>query len=454
MKWVARVVHCLAWSGLIPLVAAPLPRPYTIENYDVSIHADLVKQRLIGEVKIRIRGRGDTAVSALELDGGELQIASVLEGQAPQWFERRGSILAVVLTNPLHIDEQRTLTVRYQAGPAAGLKFFADQIYTSVTSDWMPCNDRSDERATLHLAISAPLDFKVAASGHLTATRASEGQTITEWQLDRAAAPSLFGFALGAFAEHSSEADGVKLRVLGADVLEPTAAAIRYIAERSGKHYPGQSYTQVFVHGDTVCAIAGLTLLPESYAQGLAKQPDNLWLLANELAHQWYGVQIASKDWSDLWLSDGISAFLADKFLGQRFGQASYERELDHSRQIYSQLRTQGKDRSLSYTGWATLPEAAGEIPVHKGAWFLSEVYQLTGDSTFWEALRLYTSHYWDQAVIGEDLQTTFEAVGRGDPAASQKKGESARNANTVDKLFARWVFGIPDQLPKKKRLM
>src|ERR1039458_1215497 len=40
-----------------------------------------------------------------------------------------------VLRKPLIPDAPRTITVRYQAGPAPGLKFFPDQVYTSVTSE-------------------------------------------------------------------------------------------------------------------------------------------------------------------------------------------------------------------------------------------------------------------------------------------------------------------------------
>ncbi len=128
---------------------------------------------------------------------------------------------------------------------------------------------------------------------------------------------------------------GVKLRVLGnpTPVVAPTAAALRYFAERTGKPYPGPIYTQVFVQGDTSQSLAGgLTLLPESYAEGLRQHPDNLWLLADELAHQWYGFAVAPRDWSDLWLSDGLSAFLADTFLERQFGKERYEREIEASR--------------------------------------------------------------------------------------------------------------------------
>jgi aminopeptidase N len=447
-----RIANCLVWSAIIPLGAAPLTRLYTAENYDVSIQPDLAKQRLNGEVRIRFHSLAGTAISALELDAGGLQITSVVEGQVPQSFEQNHSMLFVALTNPVRLDEQRTITVRYQAGPAPGLKFFPDQLYTSVTSDWMPCNDRPNERATLHLTIAAPPDTKAAGSGQLTAARISEGQSITEWRLDSPTEPSWFGFALGGFAENTSDAEGVKLRVLGAgtQIFEPTAAAMHYLAERTGKRYPGQTYTQVFTHGDVSRSMAaGLTLLPESYAQGLAKQPDDLRLLTNELAHQWYGVRIATKDWSDLWLSEGVSAFLADAFLGQRFGKERYEREIGHSRQIFNQLRAEGKDRSLSDTGWTTRQEADGEIPEHKGAWFLYLLTQLVGDSAFWDGLRLYTSDQWGRAATSEDLQKAFDAANTGNRGTGKKVGAPGRRNNpqnspkTLDSLFDLWVYGI-----------
>lgn len=447
---------CFAWIAIVPLGAATLTRPYTVENYDVKVRADLANQRLYGEVSIRLHGLADTPVSALEFDAGGLEISRVTEGQTAQPFERDHSKFVVVLANPLRPDEQRIITVRYQAGPAAGLKFFPDQIYTLSTGDWMPCNDRPGERATLHLSLTAPanpkVDFKVAASGQLIGTRAAEGQSVTEWQLDSPAEPAWFGFALGAFTESTSEADGVKLRVLGAGtpVLEATAAAMRYLAERTGKHYPGMAYTQVFTHGDAARSMAGLTLLPDSYAQGLVKQPEDLKLLANELAHQWYGFEIAVKDWSDLWLSEGISSFLADAYLGQRFGRERYAREVQHSRQIFNQLHAEGKDRQLSGAEWATRQDADGEIPEHKGAWFLYLVTQLVGDNVFWNGLRLYTGDQWGHAAASEDLQRAFDAVNAGNVSAVKKDGDASgrrkKSANTgtpLDNLFDLWVYGI-----------
>jgi aminopeptidase N len=454
MRRVLRTRVGLAFIAILPLAAAPLRRPYTAEHYDVRIQVDLANQRLHGEVKIRFHSQADTPISALDLDAGGLEVASVVEGQAPQYFERNGGALAVVLTNPLRPDEHRTITVRYEAGPAPGLKFFADQIYTTVASDWMPCNDRPDERATLQLTISAPPGAEAVGSGQRSG---SEGQNVTEWMLDSASAPSRFGFAVGRFAERTSQAEGVKLRVLTTGRqdfdFEPTAAALHYLDERTGKRYPGQSYTQVFVHGDAIHSMAGgLTLLPEEYAQGFGKQPDTLWLLTSELAHQWYGVGVGLKDWSDLWLSEGVSAFVADGLLLQRLGKQSYDKELEHSRQIYNRFRTEDKDRPLDYTEWTTREDADGEIPIHKGASFLYLVDELVGDSAFWDVMRTYTSEEWGHAASSEDFQKAFGGAKPEAASAGKKSAKAARKntASPLDALFDTWVYGISRGNAKK----
>lgn len=463
MRWTARIALCLGCSVVISQGAAS--RPFRAENYEVTIQRDLTKQRLDGEVRIRFHSEADTPVSAVELDaGGGLQVASVLDGQAEQSFEQNHGKLFVVLTNPARLDQPRTITVRYEAGPAPGLKFYPDETYATVTSDWMPCNDVPGERATLHLTITAPPDAKAAASGRLTASRASAENSITEWLLDSPAEPALFGFAMGSFSENTSEAEGVKLRVLGAgaQILEPTGAAMHYFSDRTGKHYPGEMYTQVFVHGDAIRSMAdGLTLLPESYGRGLVKQPDDLWPLSSALARQWYGVGISTKDWSDLWLSEGVSAYLADAFLGQKFGKERYEREMAQSRQIFEQLRAGGRDQPLSNLAWTTRQEAEGNIPTHKGAWFLHLLSQMVGDNAFWNGLRLYTSGKWGQAATSGDFQAAFDAVAGGrspDNGADDKRGfargsrsKAKSSPRSLDNFFDMWVYGNTDTDTDKK---
>jgi aminopeptidase N len=391
----------LAMSG--PLAAAPLSRPYSVEHYDVHLTPDLAAKRMAGEAAIKLISRTDR-LDAVELDAGEMEIASVKEGQAPAYFERKDKNLIIVLGSPLFKNDHRTITIRYTAVPAKGLVFFPDQIYTSFfTSDWMPCDEHPEDRATLALTVDVPPAFKVAASGH------PDGAT---WTLDTPYPAFLFAFAAGDFAESTRKVDGVTLRVLGkADVFDATAAVMKFLVERTGKPYPLDTYTQVFTHGTVEQEAVGMTLLPEKYAADLARQPDNLNLLAHELTHQWYGVKILAKDWSDFWLSEGMATFMADAYLEQRFGKARYDREIAESKQTYDNLRAQGKDRPLFFTDWQTPQQAGGPLPYHKGAFVLSEFRRVLTDEVFWRALRAYTNAHWGGVATSDDLEAAMASV-------------------------------------------
>jgi aminopeptidase N len=458
-KWVRSSALLLAAgflsSGFNPLIAAPAPRPFAVEHYDVSIQADPAQRRLNGEESVRVHTQSDEPISVLELDAGGLEIASVEEGHVPLWFERKGERLLVVLASPLRLEEHRTITIRYQAGPSDGLRFFADQVYGLSPENWMPCNDRPGELATLHFTLAAPADFKAAASGQLVSTHAAGGQNVTEWQLDRAAPPALFGFAGGSFAENTSASAAVKLRVLGggADVFDPTTAALRYLTELTGKTLPGPTYTQVFVHGDALRSLAGgLAFLPDWCAQGVGKDADKTWLLARALAGQWYGVGIVPKDWSDVWLSEGISAFLSDTFLGQRFGEQAEQAQLERSQQIYNRLRTEGKDRTLSDSEWTDAQDADGDIPLHKGVLFLRLVHQMIGDTAFWERLGMYTGSQWGKAPASEDFQNAYAGVAVQPNGKRGAKRAGKNEIKSLNDLFNVWVYGIPTGTPKGKR--
>jgi aminopeptidase N len=300
---VIRVVIALLFLAKGVGIAASPPRPYDVEHYDVKIVTDIAAKRLTGEVTIQYHTLVD-GLDSLELDAGSLHVTAVVEDYMNQPFERQGALLVVRLEKRARVGEQRKLTIRYEAEPASGLAFYPDQVYTAFfTSHWMVANDRPEDRATLHLSISVPQNIKVAASGRLVSTRRDGQRNISEWRQDAQVPPFNFGFAAGDFEEQTQESGSVKLRYLGprgsrdlAKTLDGTRQALRFLSEKTGHAYPEKSYTQVLASGNPMQEMAELTLLPAAYGENLANHPDDLWLLAHELAHQWYGIGIACRD--------------------------------------------------------------------------------------------------------------------------------------------------------------
>ena len=225
---------------------------------------------------------------------------------------------------------------------------------------------------------------------------------------------------------------------------------MRFLDERTGKRYAGQSYTQVFVHGDTAHALAGgVALLPESKAEGfgdcgflaVADEPDGPAMVWNHCPLQGLGRVVAER--GRLRVCSGCAS-------GERMGKAAYDRQIEDSRKIYDRLRGEDKDRALSYLDWKTREEAGGELPEHKGVCFLYLAQALMGESGLWRALRIYTNDQWGAAADSEDLQRAFDSVGVASRNTAGKSAETRRGASAkksgagpLDTLFDNWVWGI-----------
>ena len=244
----------------------------------------------------------------------------------------------------------------------------------------------------------------------------------------------------GDFAQSTAQHSKVALRILApagmatAPIAEATGTALQFLADRIGVAYPLDTYTQVFVQGDVQQEAVGMSLLPASYGAKLAKQPDDPWVLAQALAHQWYGVGLPCADWSDYWLSAGMSTFMADAFLEKRFGKARYEKEIERSRGLFEAIQSDGKDRPLSWGDWQTPQQAMGDLLYYKGVVVLDLLRRELGDEVFWRGLHRYTSQNWGKRVTTDNLEAAMDA-------ASGK-------AKNLTKFFERWVTGCCGTLP------
>lgn len=429
-----RITVAVLFLWISTLAAEPPPRLYHVEHYSAIIRLDLAAKELRGEVLIHFRADVDR-LRSIELDAGaQLTVLSVDDGGIAQPFTRQSKAVTLDLLKPAALGKRRFVKIRYTAKPANGLVMLASEVYAPYsTTDWMVCNFRPENRATLRLEIHAPRDFTIAANGERSGHRDDGAVQVSVWNQKSAVPPFVFGFAAGEYRETLVNANGTGLRFLAREsladarkVVEAESASIlRFLTKTSGMSYRGATYTTVFVTGRPEQELAGFTLLPESYAAGLAKNPEDLWLLAHEFAHQWYGIGIACADWSDFWLNEGIATFLANAFLERRFGRERYEVEIERAHAIYEDLKKAGKDRPLSFHDWTLPSQASGRLVYNKGAWVLHLLRSELGEETFWNGLRIYTKSNWGKAVVSRDLQLAMEsAAHRG-----------------LDAFFKTWVY-------------
>jgi len=415
--------------------AADGPGNPSIVHYDVRLHLDIAGERLSGEVTLTARARGAPSDTLL-LDVGDLAIDSAVAGGKPLLFDVADHRLSVRLPSRLSEGRSARVSLRYHGQPKHGLRFFKDrqQAYTVFsTSQWLPAVDAPDQKATLRLRLSVPDGLVAVASGKPLGRTRSRGRVEHEW-VQRTPLPTyVFGFAVGPFRRVRDSASGLRLEYLGATLSEAelrrafveTRPMIAFFEEKAGTRFPGGSYTQVLAAGRVEQEVGLFTLLGESYGRRLLDEPDDVGLMAHELAHQWWGNSVTCRDWNHFWLNEGMATFLADAYLERRFGREVYSRQIEAAREDYERVRGHGGDKPLVFPDWVQPSADDRTIVYRKGAWVLHLLRETLGDEAFWKGLRAYTRRYMGQSVTTADFQAAMETSGGRD----------------LHDFFERWVY-------------
>ena len=151
------------------------------------------------------------------------------------------------------------------------------------------------------------------------------------------------------------------------------------------------------------------------------------YVLAHEVAHQWWGGAVGTKNYHEQWISEGFAQYFAALYAERTYGPVAY-------RTIVRQLARWARDRSDQgpiYLG-SRLGHIQGDsrvfraIVYNKGALVLHMLRQLLGDEVFFRGIaRFYTEHCYRKAGT-EDVQRVFEAVA----------------GRSLAQFFGGWVYG------------
>lgn len=442
MRVLARIFLLLL---LLPVAAFAAP-PFDVLDYAADLRLDLAERSVRGEVAVTFESKAD-GLSAVELDAPGLTIEGVSEKGVPVSHEVREGKLRAVLERPAARGERRTLTVRYTGKPERGMRFGPDQVFTSFhTSHWLVSRPEPADKATLTLALTLPADLSVVASGRPVSREELPGGLARHvWREDRPYSTYIFGLAAGRFREASRQAGGVRLRFL-APGLTPeelertfagTEAMLAFFEGKAGVPFPGDSYPQVLLPGAPAQEMSGFSLMSEAYGRSVLADPREDYLIAHELAHQWWGNLVTCETWSDFWLNEGMVTFLAAAFKEHQWGRDEYDRERTMARLRYGRVVAEGKDRPLVHRNWSTAEEMSGPVAYSKGALVLHRLRVELGERAFWEGLRQYTRAGAGGSVDSEDLRTALEKA----------------SGRDLKPFFSQWVYDVAPDLAAHHRL-
>jgi aminopeptidase N len=367
---------------------------HAVTHYDVRLVVDLEAGVMRGVERVELAGAQVLRKSR------DLRVDRVQPGAAVGDTEVRAS---------------GRMSFDYVAKPTNGFRLLADGrgMFTAFHCDaWMLCDNDPSRLATLRLELVVPRAWTAVGPGSLERTWTDHEGAHFRYVVKRPTQTFLFSF--GAAPMVLSRAAGLFIYAPTpgrTEALRHTADARAFLRGVAGVDAVRRGYTQVYLPSPARGLgqeAAGMALMSDEYLRALERDGDVV-LMAHELAHQWWGVAVGIRSWSDFWLNEGFAEYMALAYLERTRGRAAFDARIVDLRNRMDKIRADGRDRPLHYERWTDATTALGEVPYVKGALFLDLLRAELGDALFWRAVREYTTGHQGRLVESRDFQRSVE---------------------------------------------
>lgn len=440
-------------SGKVATVQYNRDRPVDVRHIRLDLRIDVPGERIDGSATHTLAAVG-SPVTSVSFDSVGLDIAGVTLGDGRKVeFDTSPNALNMHLPEPMAPGQEFILKIEYAVTrPEKGMHFrtqrmgYAEdevQCWTQGESEdaryWFPCYDVAAERTTTEVVATVASDFRAVSNGELLDRRenANEKTQTFHYRLAKEHTTYLVSLAVGRFVEVKDDSGRVPLFYYVLPGQEErarlsygnTADMLAFFEDRLGVPYPWGRYSQVAV----VDFIAGgmentsiTTLMDRSLLDApalLTHKSD--WLVAHELAHQWFGDLLTCRDWTNIWLNEGWATYLDACYEEHARGQDEFfHRMWENAKDVFSTDPASNRLATVRKV-WGD-PESLFDARVYeKGAWVLHMLRRQLGEEVFWKATQAYLEQHANQAVETIDLLRTFEEV----------------SGVALEQFFDQWVY-------------
>jgi aminopeptidase N len=373
-----------------------------------------------------------------------------VNGEDATWREEADTVI-VVPPRPLPRGREAEIVIAYRAeNPSEGMYWnipdrdYPDrpyQVWTQGEQDenrfWFPTYDYPNDRATSEEIVTVDARYTVIGNGELVEKRDNGDGTVTwRYRMDIPHVTYLQSLIVGEYTVYETEWDGIpilsyvqpELFDLAEPAFSPTALMMKIMSEKTGIRYPYPAYRQTTVENflwggmENISAttLTNRTLrTPEAFTVSTSEG-----LVAHELAHQWWGDLVTTKNWANVWLNEGFATYLEKLYW--EFGVGPEAARWD----LYGDLRAYLREdrgqyrRPLVTRYYRDSGDVFDDVAYQKGALVLNMLRHLLGDDLMWETFRTYGERLRGKVAETADFRRAAEDVG-GIP---------------LDRFFDQWV--------------
>jgi Peptidase family M1 domain/Tetratricopeptide repeat len=401
-----------------------------VDDYQIDAKLEPHLHQITARAKVKFTATQDLAVAVFELHN-DLRVTKVTDEKGQQLSAERvtqDSTVRVPLPAGLAKDASTTLTFEYEGqlesgdnSPVPGLKLAYigdDTSYLFYSGRWFPVSGFGINRFTSTISVTVPAHMLVIGSGQSKVTEAPASNKPNASVLPTktftfvSSKPSFPGtIVAGIFKEYKSDEAGMDLHVFFKPTHESLAPEYTTTAVQEFTYFitlyglpASQKLNVVELPGDT---------LPYAWAPEIAglagpsiTEKTNYRLLADAIAHQWWGVSVSPASKDDWWLSDGVSRYSEAMYVESAAGAAGLEEAV--------------KDMSVGALAYDTVPLSSvskldffstefQSLATDKGAMILHMLRWVLGEDKYNKTMREFASEFAGKSASMDDLKTIAE---------------------------------------------
>src|SRR6202522_1592875 len=391
-----------------------------ITGYVIDAQLDPAEHTLKATAKVTFTATDTVSTAIFELHNA-LKIDSVVDAQRHQLSGERGpnATISVALPSPLSKGAKSTLTFVYEGtlsgseeSPVEGLKVasIGDPIsYLLYAARWFPMVGYLTDRFTAEIHVQIPEGYRVVGSGNTGSPRQVAGgmEYTVNWTR-----PSFPGTIIaGKFNEPMVVSGSPTVRVYLTDAHKQSGPEYAQTANKEFEFF-GETFGESSTRLLNVVELPDATLppywAPEIAAIAGARIADrnNYRLLANTMAHQWWGSMVSPATLNDAWITNGMA----------RYGELMYVERVAGQ----TALQAAVIDISAGALAYDTIPlTSAGRLDpfspqfqsmtLEKGAMVFHMLRWEIGDDNFLKTLRALITQYGEKPTRTRDVEKVAE---------------------------------------------
>jgi len=408
-----------------------------VDDYQLSVELLPETHHLSAHAIVKVTALEDISTATFQLNNA-LRVTKLVDANnKPLTPERstQDSSIRFGLNSSLQKNSSTTFVFDYEGtlenaddSPVQGLKLAyvgPDTSYLLYSGLWFPVAGYGVNRFTSTISVTVPAHMVVIGSGKDSAPASSEktaekaperksslanGKTF----LFRWSKPSFPGTIIaGAFQEFKSDEAGIDLHVFFKPQHESLSSEYASTAVKEFTYFitqystPPSSRLQVVeLPDDTV---------PSAYAPEIAaiasravSEKVNYRLLANTIAHQWWGVSVTPASKDDWWISDGFARYSEARYVESAAGTGGLDemvKDMSVGALAYDSVPLSSADK-LDYFS----PEFQSLV-TDKGAMILHMLRFVVGDTKYLKIMRDFAINYAGKPATTDEFRKLVEKI-------------------------------------------